>query len=247
MGGDDVEGADEQGVVLARLDRADRQHVGRSSRDLLVGGHIGKGGNALGDRVHAVGAHAEQLDHLGGHELRWGVHEGAARQRPPDQRFVGEGRGMGQLREAHRREVVHGDDLTRVASGGHDEVRAVHDIDLVRPPLDRRPVPPHPRPPQRPGGHRAPRRPHAARHKLADLGPAPPRHGVGDGVDDGPGREGAEHAGREHADARAGAEQGRGVQCDLQRLGRGRRVSVRQASLRAPLAPRARPRPGRSR
>ena len=199
---------------LARLDGADRQHVRRSICDLLVGGDIGQGRDALGDSVHPVGAHAEQFGHLRGHELRRRVHDGTAVEGPADEGFVGKRVDVGELGEPHRREVVDGDDLSGLARRRYDEVGAVHHVDLACPPLDRRLVPAHPRPAQRPRRHRAPGRSYTSRHHLPDLGPAPPRDRVRDRFDVGPGGHCMQHAQGEHADAGAGPEQRRGVEGD---------------------------------
>ena len=86
------------------------------------------------DRDDAVGRRVEQLAHLGRDELARRVHDGAARDRAPEQARVPERVGGAELREPQEGHVVHGDHHRRPGRRGH-EVGGVDDVDRTGPVL----------------------------------------------------------------------------------------------------------------
>src|SRR5262245_14945526 len=178
-----VEGAHEHGQVLARLDRAERDHVTLGARELPAALRVAAAAraNAERDLRDPRVVDPEVLAHLAGHELARRVHDGAAVERPPDEAAVLQRVGRAQLGEADEGQVVDGHD-DRAARRRPDE-RCVHDVDGTGPRLDARYVGAQPQRPDETGGYGTGRGADPGREASGGLVAAAERQRVRDEID----------------------------------------------------------------
>jgi ABC-2 type transport system permease protein len=132
--------------VLARLDRAEREHVGGSAGEPPPVCGVAREhhrGRALVDPHDPLGRQPEVVTHVCGDMVADRVDGGAARDRAAQQRLEILRTGPAELGVPHRGEIVHGDDHSGASRRRH-EIGGVHDVDGSRPVLDTRPARPRP-------------------------------------------------------------------------------------------------------
>ena len=137
-GGDGVERADERGIVLAGLDRADREHVAARARERGARGGIapGLGADAGIDAHDPFGREPVVRADLGADEVADHMHGRAPSDAELDEAGA-EAAGLlvDELGVLHERQVVERDD-DRGASRRHPVVGRVDHVDPAGPALD---------------------------------------------------------------------------------------------------------------